>query len=140
MPIRPRSMSARGFALVALMTLALDFPECSRSPLGQVDPRWKLVALFLAVILVALLRGLAPAACALVAAVVLAALAKLPWRWYLVRLGSVALVLSFLLAWLPFVHPAGWSLALTLLLKALAILSLMLSLLATAPLQDTFKA
>jgi cobalt/nickel transport system permease protein len=82
-------------------------------------------------------------------------LARLPIRWLLWRLGSVAVVLVFFVAWLPFVHPGGevrWQLgalavspsgvqlAALLLLKALIIVALLLTLLASAPIQETCAA
>ena len=135
------------------MTLALDFPQCSHAPLGRLDPRWKLAAIFLAILASALQRSLWPTLAAFAGALVLACLARLPLRWYLLRLSGVALVLVLFLGWLPFFHSGpradlwgfsvsvpGLTLALVLLAKALTVVSLMLALLATAPLQDTFKA
>jgi cobalt/nickel transport system permease protein len=137
------------------MTLALDFPECSRSPLGRLDPRWKLTALLPAACVAALLQTPAPVLAAAAATAVLVFLAGLPPRWLLLRLGFIGLVLAFFVGWLPFVYPetgrrwdlgwisvspAGTALAVTLLLKALTLVTLMLALLATAPLHDTFKA
>ena len=43
------------------MTLAFDLPGSLASPLGRVDPRWKLAALFLAAGIVAALQTLPPA-------------------------------------------------------------------------------
>ncbi len=137
------------------MTLALHFPECTRSLVGRLDTRWKLAALMLAATTTALLQTLPPVLLASMGTLVLVVLARLPPRWLLARLGSVALVLTFFLAWLPFAHPeagvswhlgwlsvspAGVTLAVVILIKALSVVSLMMALLATAPLQDTFKA
>jgi cobalt/nickel transport system permease protein len=135
------------------MTLALSFPDCAQSPLGTLDPRWKLAAFLGAAFTGALLQTLPAAAATLAGALVLARLARLPACWLLVRLGSVALVLAFFLAWLPFAHPGprhdlGWfaiapdglRLALLLVVKALTIVTLMVTLFATAPLQDICKA
>jgi cobalt/nickel transport system permease protein len=137
------------------MTLALDFPQCSHSFLGRLDPRWKMAALILAALFCALLTTLSAVLGAWAFSLAIVALARLPVRWLFLRLGSVALVLSCFAAWLPFVHAPGddrwelgWlslslsglTLAAVLLFKALAVVSLMLALLATAPLQDTFKA
>ena len=140
---------------MAGMTLALDFPQCGQSPLGRLDPRWKLAALMPAAFSTTLLQTLPTALTAWVLSLVLAHFGELPRRWLFTRLGSVALILSFFLAWLPFVVPgdgtrldlglvtlssAGLTLAVIILLKALTVVALMLALLASAPLQDTFKA
>ena len=137
------------------MTLALDFPICSQSPLGRLDPRWKLASLVAAAVLSALLQTLPAALLAGAGALVLVLMAQLPPRWLLLRLAGVILVFGFFLAWLPFAHPAGaisWhlggltlslaglKLAGLLLLKALTVVALMLALLATAPLQETCHA
>lgn len=136
------------------MTLALDFPESLGSPLGRWDPRWKLAALLPAAVLVALLQALPPTGLALVGALSLALLGRLPRRWLLLRLGTLTLFLALFLLWLPFsgmpgpvwetgclrLSLAGLHLALVLLLKACAVVTLMLVLAATGPLVETFKA
>jgi cobalt/nickel transport system permease protein len=137
------------------MTLALDLPPSPASPVCHLDPRWKLAALTLAAVAVAVLRSLPPVAVALGGAVVLALVSRLPMRWYGRRLAAVALVLALFLALLPLLlHNGGpaWTLgplrlswyglrtALLLCGKALTIVSLMLVLLATAPLTATLKA
>ncbi|MCI0460601.1 MAG: cobalt ECF transporter T component CbiQ [Gemmataceae bacterium] len=137
------------------MTLALEQLPTPASPLRQWDPRWKLAALVLAALTVATLQTL-PAAClALVGAGVLAVVGRLPWPWFLARLGSLALVLLLFVGLLPFWMRAdgpGWDLGplhlslaglragLLLCLKALTVVAFMLVLLATAPLPDTLKA
>lgn len=143
------------FCWVCLMTLALDFPACNNSPLGRLDPRWKLAALMLAALATALLQMLPTIVAASLGTLVLVPLSRLPPRWLLLRLCGVALVMTLFLAWLPFVHPqagpswhvgwitlapAGVHLAVLLLVKALVVVTLMLILLATSPLQDTCKA
>jgi cobalt/nickel transport system permease protein len=137
------------------MTLALDFPTCRHSLLGRLDSRWKLAALLTAAFAVALLQTLPPALAGWVGALVLVSVARLPLRWLWTRLGGVALLLAFFLAWLPFMYlagearwklgpitlsPAGLTLALVLLAKALTVVALMLALLATSPLPETVKA
>ncbi len=135
------------------MTLSLDFPECTRSPLGRWDPRWKLAGVLLSVIAAALVRTLPASLVIFAGAVILVLLAKLPLRWYFGRLVVLAVFLAVFLVWLPFLYPAptlkilgvelseeGIRLALTLLLKAAAIVSLFLALLATAPLPETLLA
>jgi cobalt/nickel transport system permease protein len=137
------------------MTLAFAQPDSFPSPLSRLDPRWKLAALVLAALAVALLQTLLPAAIALAAAILLVLLARLPARWYLTRLATVALFLSPFVLFLPFLlrdAGPGWEVgplwlslhglrvALLLTCKALAIVSLILVLLATAPLDATLKA
>lgn len=137
------------------MTLALDLPAAGDSPLHRLDPRWKLAALLLAALAAALVRTGPAAAAALVGAAVLVGLARLPPRWVLPRLGTGLLLLVLFMAWLPFVPRPGdltvdvgpLALSLTglarlgvLLAKAAALVALMLVLVATAPLHDTFKA
>jgi cobalt/nickel transport system permease protein len=137
------------------MTLALATPPCPPSPLRRLDPRWKLAGLFLAALGISLLRTGPAVLLALAGAVLLVALARLPWGWYAARAGSLALVLALFLLPLPFlmtgegpnwewgwvrVSPHGFQVALVLAGKALAIVSLMLVLLATAPLDATLKA
>jgi cobalt/nickel transport system permease protein len=137
------------------MKLSFDPLPCPDSPVGRLDARWKLAALVLAAAAVAGLSGLAPAAAALAGAVLLAALGRLPLRWYLRRLGAVAGFLVLFAAPLPLLlggRGPGWQLgpvqvsaygltvALVLCAKGLAIATLMLVLLATAPLDATLKA
>jgi cobalt/nickel transport system permease protein len=136
------------------MTLAFDpIPACD-SPLSRLDPRWKLAAFVPLLVLVALLRTLPTAGVACAAVGFLALLARLPWRWYLRRIGTVLLFLAPFLVVLPFLvggsespsrscwQPAwpGTRLALLIGSKALALVTLVLILLATAPLPATLKA
>lgn len=136
------------------MTLALAIPPCPPSLLRQLDPRWKLLALVLAALGTSLLRTGPAVLLALTGALLLVALARLPWRWYTARLGSLALFLVLFLLPLPFlltdegptwgwgylqISRRGLTVALVLAGKALTIVSLMLVLLATAPLDSTLK-
>src|SRR2546430_6880998 len=106
-------MAFRGmFALatpttLGIMTLPLEHLEIAASPLGRWDARWKLAALAPAAIIVALLQTLPCALVAFAAALSLVLLGRLPPRWYLVRVGSLALFLLLFVVWLPFVHDAG---------------------------------
>lgn len=137
------------------MTLSFVTPPCPESPVSRLDPRWKLAALLLAAAAVAALRTWPAAAGALAGALFLAALGRLPARWYLGRLAAVAGLLALFAGTLPFlltgpgpawdwgpVHVSAYGVGAALLLvaKALALLTLMLVLLATAPLDATFKA
>jgi cobalt/nickel transport system permease protein len=137
------------------MTISFEPLPCPASPLRRLDPRWKLAGLLLAAVLVAAVRTLIPTAAALLGALALAALARLPWRWYLGRVAAVGLFVALFALPLPFLlsgdGPAwalgpvtitwhGLSTALFVAAKALTVLTLMLVLLASAPLEDTLKA
>jgi cobalt/nickel transport system permease protein len=137
------------------MTLAFDHLAGLDSPLRRLDPRWKLAALVPAAGAVAVLRTLPAAVLALAGAGVLVVLGRLPLRWYLGRLGGLSLFLLLFVVLLPFLLDGpgptwdlgpvrfslhGLAVALVLCCKALAIVSLMLVVLATAPLEATLKA
>jgi cobalt/nickel transport system permease protein len=123
------------------MTLAFSLPPRTDSPLARLDPRWKLAALLLAAVATALLRTAPAALLALAGALLLAGLARLPLRWYLGRLAALALFLVLFAAPLPFFLPQGGSeLALLVSTKAVALVTLLLVGLATAPLDATLKA
>jgi cobalt/nickel transport system permease protein len=137
------------------MTLAFDLPASLDSPLGRLDPRWKLAALLPAAALVAALHSLGPALAAVAGAWLLAALGGLPLRWYLVRVGVVVLFLGLFVGFLPFTRQEGevtWSVgpvdlsprgleqAAEILLEGVAVLTLVLVLWATAPWQATLQA
>ncbi len=137
------------------MTLLLDVPASRHSALCRLDPRWKLAALGFAILAVALIQTPGPALAAFAASLILVWAARLPTRWYAGRVGAallVPLLLALGMPWTP--HPtdavaqvggavvslSGLARALTLLAKVAAIVSLMLVLLATAPVHETFKA
>jgi cobalt/nickel transport system permease protein len=137
------------------MTLAFVPPSGPDSPLRRLDPRWKLAALGLCAAAVSVLATLPAAAAALGFALSLAALGRMPWRWYLGRMTGLALVLVFFVVLLPLLlhddgprwelGPATFSLfglrvAGLLCLKAITIVTFMLVLLVTAPLDATLKA
>jgi cobalt/nickel transport system permease protein len=137
------------------MTLALDPLPCHPSPLRSLDPRWKLAALLLAAGAVVFLRTGPAALAALAGGLGLAVAGRLPLRWVLFRLGPVALVLGLFAAPLPFllrgpdpvftwgpvqVSWQGLVVGVTLLARGLAVVTLMLVLLGTAPLDATLKA
>ena len=136
------------------MTLPLEHLPCPDSPLQRLDARWRLAALLMAAAAVTALQTLPCAAAVLLGCIGLTALACVPWDWFLRRLGAVALVFVFFTAVLPMALDGGptlelgpvrlsWAglrLALLICTKALAILTLMLVLLTTAPLPTTLKA
>jgi cobalt/nickel transport system permease protein len=137
------------------MTLAFSAPPRTQSLVSRLDPRWKLAALLLAAGVAATLHTLPAAALALAAALLLALLARLPPRWFLERLGALALFLALFtlpLPWLLGDDGPGWTcgpvrfslhgLAIALLLsaKAVTIVTLFLVVQATAPLEANLKA
>jgi cobalt/nickel transport system permease protein len=135
------------------MTTIFEPLPCPDSPLRRLDPRWKLAGLLLATILVAAIRTPQPASGALLGALVLAAVARLPSRWYLRRIVAVGGLVALFTLPLPFLlggatwplgpfelSVPGLTLAFLVAAKALTVLSLMLVLLASAPLEDTLKA
>jgi cobalt/nickel transport system permease protein len=138
------------------MTLGFELPKCEPSFWQRMDPRWKLAGLLLAALALAFVRTWGPAMAALAGSMVIVALARLPWRWYLRRLATALTMYVLFLIWLPFVVESGdatvdlggvLTLSLTGLLhlfvlsaKLVGMVSLMLVMLATTPLYDTFKA
>ncbi|HEY8505340.1 MAG TPA: CbiQ family ECF transporter T component, partial [Gemmataceae bacterium] len=136
------------------MTLYVEHLAPTDSPLARWDARWKLAAILLAAFAVAALRAWPPAVAACAGALVLAAVAELPGRWFRTRLFVLALALLPFLFILPLTLEGGqtWKLgplavssrgvetAVLLAGKALAIGTLTLVLLATAPLTDTLAA
>ncbi len=137
------------------MTLALDLPECPASLVSRRDPRWKLAAALLACGILAFTKTWPVALGGLAAALLLAWLARLPGRWFRGRVGGVLLLMAVFLAWLPFVPRSaddalplgmltlsrhGSQLFVVALAKTTSLVTIALVVLATAPLQDTFKA
>jgi cobalt/nickel transport system permease protein len=136
------------------MTLNLKHFPSSDSLLGKVDPRWKLAALILMALAVSLLHNLPAAAVGLATALALVAIGRLPLRWYVARLGALALLMVWFAVVLPFVLPdqkpgiaigtfhipRGLAVALLLCLKAFAIVTFVMVQLATTPLTATLKA
>jgi cobalt/nickel transport system permease protein len=135
------------------MTLTLEQLPNPDSPLCRLDARWKLAALTLALLVVATLQTLPAATAAWAGSVLLAVAGRLPVRWCLTRLGAVAVFLLLFVILLPFLLregrawdlgpirlPYGLVVALLLCLKALAVVTLTLVLLATTPLHVTLQA
>ena len=89
------------------MTLTLDSLPQPDSCLSRLDPRWKLAGLTLATLCVALLQSLTATLLAMVGALVLVALAGLPRRWYVSRLGGIALFFLAFVVLLPFLLDDG---------------------------------
>jgi cobalt/nickel transport system permease protein len=137
------------------MTLRFSPPPCADSPLGRLDPRWRLAALAPAALAVAALRSPLAALLALAGALVLAGFARVPPRWFLGRLAPVGLFLALFALPLPFLlggEGPGWRwgpvavsehgllVGLVLFAKGIAVATLALVLLAAGPLDATLKA
>ncbi|MGH7172024.1 MAG: cobalt ECF transporter T component CbiQ [Gemmataceae bacterium] len=137
------------------MTLAFSAPAQTTSFLSRLDPRWKLAALLIAAAVVATLHTLPATVAALAASLLLALLARLPARWFWQRLAAVALFLALFTLPLPWILTGegpvwtygslrlswhGVEVALLLAAKAIALVTLMLTAQATAPLEATLKA
>jgi len=137
------------------MTLPLNIPAPGASPLQRLDPRWRLAAVLCGTCSVVLLQTPPPALTALAAALSLVLLGRLPLRWVGVRLGAALILPAFFVLWLPLaiqpghvvwdvggvaISATGLAHAITLLAKAACVVTLMLVLLATAPVHETFKA
>jgi cobalt/nickel transport system permease protein len=136
------------------MTLKLKPFPLSDSSLARLDPRWKLATIVVAAVAVSLLHYLPAAALALAGSLLLAALGRLPVRWYLARMTAAAALMVWFAIILPFVlddeKPGaiiagvhlgyGLTVAMLLCCKAFAIVTLVLVHLATTPLPSSLKA
>jgi len=139
---------------LALMTLRLRPLPHPDSFVARLDPRWKLAAMIVAALAVSCLRGLLPALVALAAALILVGLGRLPLRWYLSRIGALALFLLLFVAFAPLLIrsndrvfplgplslPYGPGLALLICVKAVAVVTIMVVLLVTSPLSAHLTA
>jgi cobalt/nickel transport system permease protein len=129
--------------------LAPEFFEPVDSLLHRIDPRWKLAALSVLAAAVAALRTVPCALAAFALTLLLVPLAGIGMRRHLTRLGRVLAILVMVVIWLPLIAPANsghWSLgplaisvrgaelAVLVISKTAAILTLVLLLLATASL------
>ena len=137
------------------MSLAVEYLATRDSLLARCDPRWRLAAFGLAILGVAFLLRPMPLVVALVFAVTLAVVGRVPGRWYRTRLATLLVALVPFLAVLPFtvdrgdrlwewrflhVTDAGLVAAGVLAMKTVALVTLALTLLASAPLHVTLAA
>jgi cobalt/nickel transport system permease protein len=137
------------------MTLPVAFPVRLDAPLSRLDPRWRLAALLPAGAVAGMLQTPGPALVALGGAALIVGLARIPPRWYATRVATVAFFLGLFLLFLPLVphepekrwwlgpvslSPRGLTVALVLLVKAVALVSLLLAASTTAPLDVQLKA
>ncbi len=135
------------------MSLSLRYTLVPDSALARWDARWKLAAISIAVFGIAALDHIWPCVVALVASVSLLMLARLPGRWLRLRLGLFAFAaLPFILV-LPFtLDGPGWQVGpihfserglivgLAVFCRCVAIGSLSLVLVGTAPVHHTLAA
>lgn len=137
------------------MSLPAEHLAPRDSPLARRDPRWRLAAFALAILGVAALRQPVPSAAALGFALLLAAIARVPGQWYRARVGMVLIALVPFLVVVPFtvdrgerlgewrflhVTDAGLEVAAALAMKTIALVTLALTLVASAPLHVTLAA
>jgi cobalt/nickel transport system permease protein len=128
----------------ALVQVRFSPPPYADSPLARLDARWRLAALLPALLAVALLRTLSAALAALAATFLLAALARMPWRWFAGRLLLVAVPLAFFVLPLPLLSHGelleGTRLAALFAVKGIALATLAAVLLISAPLEASLQA
>jgi cobalt/nickel transport system permease protein len=117
-------------------------PPVTPSPPARLDARWRLASLLALLVAAAAVRSLSAAALALALSLLLAALARVPGRWYLQRLAAIGLFLALFAApvllfgdWLDGLRLAG-----VIVCKSLALFTLACVLLVTAPLETSLKA
>lgn len=137
------------------MTLTLRHRRVPDSLLARWDARWKLAAVLIAGVGIAVLDHLGPTVSALAYALGLIALARLPRRWvrnHLLTLGFAALPFLLILPFTLNPEGPGWALGplhlsehglvtgLAIVFRCLAIGALALVLVGTAPIHHTFAA
>jgi cobalt/nickel transport system permease protein len=123
------------------MTLAFREAPVPSSPLSRWDARWKLAGLGLFSVGVALLQAPVSAGVAFAIGLALVGLGRLPPRKTLARLGLFALAVSPVLVVFPLVSGwAGFSDAVTIVLRCLAVGAVGLVLVGTAPVHRTLAA
>jgi cobalt/nickel transport system permease protein len=137
------------------MRQLLSPPEVFDTFIGGIDPRWKLAGIIVAVAVIVCLQTVMASAVALACALSLAAVARLPPRWLAGRLGGLCVFLVIFTIWMPFLladHGPTWAIgpisvsargvavAARLWCKALAIVTLVLVQIGSAPLPRTWQA
>lgn len=110
------------------------------SPVSRWDARWKVAAVVLAVIAVVVLRTPWPSAVALLLAVGLTLLGRVPGRVLTSRWVVLLFAVTPVLVVLPFTAERGTQTALGIGLRAFAVGTLVIALVHTAPLARTFAA
>jgi cobalt/nickel transport system permease protein len=126
-----------------IVQVSFSPPPCADSCLSRLDHRWRLAALILAMVAVAPLRTLTAANAALAGVVLLALLARMPWRWFAQRLFLVAIPLALLVLPLPLLTQEwseGCRLSGLFAIKALCLAILAATLIVSAPVDASLKA
>ena len=121
------------------MQIRFTPPPAVASPLASLDARWRLALLFVAIVASAVVYSLIPAALALLFSFILAALARVPVRWYLSRLSVVAGLLALFVVPVPLLG-GSFATAGVILCKSLALFTLGCVLLVSASVETTLKA
>lgn len=122
------------------MTLAVRDAAVPPSPLSRWDARWKLAAVLLAGVAVVSLRSPYPAAVAVIVAVGLCFWGRVPPAVFASRLGVLLLAVLPVVVVLPLTAEGGTRTAVTVALRAVALGTLALVVLRTAPLGHTLAA
>jgi cobalt/nickel transport system permease protein len=137
------------------MTLGFSPPPTLDSPLRRLDPRWKLAAFAPAVAAAAAVQTLTGALAALAGSLLLALFGRLRWRCYLGRLAALAGLMTLFVLPMPFlvsgnaplwawgplqVSGEGVRFAGVIACKAVAVATIVLLLLTSAPPDATLKA
>jgi cobalt/nickel transport system permease protein len=132
-----------------MTTLILDIYSPTPAALHRLDPRWKLVAITILAMTTVALETVPCVAVAFIGSILLVPLTGMGAHAYLVRLGRVMAIVALFAIWLPFLHPVegphwnigplavsvhGVARAVVLLLKSATVLTLVLALLASSPL------
>jgi cobalt/nickel transport system permease protein len=137
------------------MTIGLQTLPCTDSVVSRLDPRWKLLSLTVLLVAATVVQHLIATSLLLGVALLFALIARLPRRWYLRQLGAAmgfivlfATPLPVLLTgpgWIWTLGPLHFSehgtvIAVRLCVKVATVATLVLVVLATAPLEVTLKA
>lgn len=122
------------------MSLTIRDARIPDSPVSRWDTRWKLAAVVLAVIAVAVVRSPWPSGMALLLAVALAVVGRVPLRMLASRWLVLLFAVTPVLVILPFTAAQGTFTAAGIGLRAFAVGTLVIALVHTAPLARTFAA
>lgn len=122
------------------MQVRFDLPPVIDSPPARLDARWRLALLLIAIVTVAVVRSLGGSLICLASAMLLAALARMDWRWFGARFAILAVLLTLFVVPVPFLADDGLRFAALLAAKAVALFTLTAILLVTAPVDATLKA
>lgn len=122
------------------MIIRFAVPPLIDSSLARLDPRWRFAALVAITVGVASVRTWQAALLCLGFAGLLAVLARMDWRWYAGRLGLVVGLLALFVLPLPLLSRESYIFTLMIAAKVMALFTLSMVLLVTAPIETTLKA